>query len=95
MLKNIAEYCKICPICQKVRIHHYKPYKNLFSIPSNNVEPFITVTLDFITDMPPARNLYTEKTYDAILILMNKLIKHTTYINTNKTLNAKSLADLI
>ena len=95
MLKDIAEYCKTCPVCQRVRVHHHKPYGNLSSIPPGGVEPFTTVTLDFITDMPPARDPYTGKTYDAILVLVDKLTKHATYIGTSKTLDAKGLADLI
>ena len=78
-----------------MRVHHHKPYENLFSIPPGDVELFTTVTLDFITDMPFAKNFYTGKTYDAILVLMNKLTKHVTYIDTSKTLDAKNLADLI
>ena len=95
MLKNIVEYCKTCSICQKVRVHHYKSYKNLFLISPNNVELFTTVTFNFITDMPFAKNFYTKKTYNVILVLINKLIKHVTYININKTLNAKNLVNLI
>ena len=78
-----------------MRVHHHKPYKNLFLISSDNVELFTIVILDFITDMSLAKNLYTKKTYNVILVLINKLIKHTTYININKILNAKNLADLI
>ena len=95
MFKNIAEYCKTCSICQKVRVYYYKSYKNLFSISSNDVESFIIVTFDFIIDMLLARNLYIKKTYNAILVLINKFIKHATYININKILNAKNLANLI
>ena len=95
MFKNIAKYCKICSVCQRVRVHHYKLYENLFSILSGGVEPFIIVTFDFITDISSARNLYTGKTYNAILVLMNKLTKHATYIGISKTLNAKNFADLI
>ena len=95
MKKNIEEYCKFCSVCQRVRVHHHKSYDNLFSITSDSVESFTTVTLDFITDMPLARNLYTRKTYDSILIFVDKLIKHAIYIACNKILNAKSLADLL
>ena len=95
MKKNIEKYYKFCSVCQKVRIHHHKLYDNLFFIVSNDVESFTTITFDFITDMPPARNLYTKKTYDSILIFVDKLIKHAIYIACNKTLNAKNFADLL
>ena len=94
MFKNIVEYCKICSICKKMRIYYYKFYKNLFLISLNSVESFIVI-FDFIINMLFARNFYIKKTYNVILILMNKFIKYTTYININKTLNAKDFADLI
>ena len=95
MRKNIEKYCKFCSVCQRMRVHHYKSYDNLFFIALDDVESFTTVTFDFITDMSFARNFYTKKTYDSILILVDKLIKHAIYIACNKILNAKSLADLL
>ena len=95
MRKNIEEYCKFCSVCQKMRVHHHKSYDNLFFIASDGVESFTTMIFDFITDMPSARNFYTKKTYDSILILVDKLIKHAIYIACNKILNAKNLADLL
>jgi len=42
-----------------------------------------------------ARNLYIKKTSNAVLILVDKLIKHATYIATIKELNAKNFAKLL
>ena len=78
-----------------MRIHHHKSYNNLFFIISNDVESFTTVTFDFIIDMSLARNFYTKKTYDSILIFVDKLIKHAIYIACNKILNAKNFVDLL
>ena len=63
-----------------MRIHYYKSYKELFSISSNNVISFHIVILNFITNMLSARNLYMKKTCDIILIIINKITKHVTYI---------------
>ena len=41
------------------------------------------------------QNSYINKINDAILILMNKLTKHATYIATIKNLNAKNFAKLL
>ena len=92
---NIEKYCKFCSVCQKMRVYHYKLYNNLFFIASNSVESFTIVIFDFIIDMSFARNLYTRKTYNSILILVDKLIKHVIYIACNKILNAKSFVDLL
>jgi len=51
--------------------------------------------MNFITDMLSAKNLYIEKTSDAILIMINKLIKHAIYISMIKDLNVERLANLL
>ena len=50
--------------------------------------------MNFIIDMSFVKNLYIDKINDAILILMNKLTKHATYIATIKSLNVKNFAKL-
>jgi hypothetical protein len=45
--------------------------------------------------MPPAKDVYIGKTYNIILILIDKLIKHVTYIVTIKDLIVDSLVDII
>ena len=42
-----------------------------------------------------ARNLYIKKTSNAILILINKLIKYATYIAIIKELNIKNFAKFL
>ena len=68
-------------------MYHHKPYKKLSSILSNNVISFHIVILNFITDIFSARNLYTRKTCDVILIMIDKIIKHATYVII--TMNSK------
>jgi len=42
-----------------------------------------------------AKDLYIKKTNNAILVLVNKLIKYATYIAIIKKLNAKDFAKLL
>ena len=63
-----------------MRMYYYKPYEKLFSILLNNVILFHIVTLNFIIDMLFARDSYIKKTCDVILIMIDKIIKHATYI---------------
>ena len=76
-------------------MHHYKLYSELALIPLGGTKPFYTITIDFITDMPPARDVYIGKTYNIILVLVDKLTKYITYIVTTKDLKADSLVDII
>ena len=61
-------------------MHHHKSYKKLSSISSNSVISFHIIILNFITDMLSARDSYTKKTCDVILIIIDKITKHATYV---------------
>ena len=78
-----------------MRMHHHKLYDNLIAIFSKNVKSFYTVIMNFIINMFSAKNSYIEKISDAILILINKLIKHVTYIAIIKDLNAENLINIL
>ena len=64
-------------------------------ISSNNVNSFHIMILNFITNLSPARDLYINKTYDVILILINKLTKHATYITIIKNLKINKFIDIL
>ncbi len=95
MLKKMTKYVRICSDCQRVRVHHHKFYEKLMSISSESVNSFHTMIMNFITDMLSAKNSYIEKTSDAILIMIDKLIKHAIYISTIKDLNVERLTNLL
>ena len=50
--------------------------------------------MNFIINMSSAKNSYIKKISDAILMLVNKLIKHATYIAITKNLNAENLINI-
>jgi len=76
-------------------MHHHKLYEKLTSISSEDVNSFHMMIMNFITNMFFAKNLYIEKTSDAILIMIDKLIKHAIYISMIKDLNVEKLANLL
>jgi len=78
-----------------MQVHHHKLYEKLMSISSESVNSFHTMIMNFITDMLFAKNSYIEKTSDAILIMIDKLIKHAIYISTIKDLNVERLVNLL
>ena len=95
MIDDIVEYVRNCSNCQRVRVHHHKSYEDLTLISLDDVDSFHTMIMNFIIDMSFARDSYIEKINDAILVLINKLIKYATYIATIKDLNVERLADLM
>ena len=94
MLFEINKYIRIYFNCQRVRVYHHKLYDKLNFISSSDENLFYIIIMNFIIDMLSTRNLYINKINDAILILMNKLMKHAIYIATIKNLNAKNFAKL-
>ena len=95
MVSEIVEYIRTYPDYQRVRVYYYKPYNELVLILPGGVNLFYTIIMNFIIDILPTRNSYTNKTYDIILVLVDKLIKYITYIVTIKDLKVDRLVDII
>ena len=53
------------------------------------------ITLNFIIDLPSTRDLYLGKTFNSILIIIDKLIKYTYYILTTKNVTAMEFTEII
>ncbi len=95
MLKKMMKYVCICSDCQRVQVHHHKFYKKLMFISSESVNSFYMMIINFIINILSAKNSYIKKTNDAILIIINKLIKHVIYILMIKDLNVKRFTNLL
>ena len=78
-----------------MRIYYYKPYKELISISLDSVNLFYIVSINFIIDILSTTNSYINKTYDIILILINKLTKYVIYIIIIKNLIVEEFIDII
>ena len=78
-----------------MRVYYYKSYKELISILLDNVNLFYTIIIDFITNILYIRNLYINKIYNIILVLIDKLIKHVIYVITIKNLKINRFINLI
>ena len=94
MLFEINEYVRICFDYQRVRVYHHKSYNKFNFISLNDEDSFHIIIMNFIINMLSTRNSYINKINDVILILINKLTKHATYIATIKNLNVKNFAKL-
>ena len=94
ILFEINEYVRIYSDCQRVRIYYYKSYNKFNFISSSDENSFHTIIINFIINMLSTKDSYINKINDAILMLMNKLIKYAMYIATIKNLNAKNFAKL-
>ena len=78
-----------------MRVYYYKLYKKLILIFSSDVTSFYTIIINFITDILSTRNFYIDNICDIILILINKLTKHVTYIIIIKKLKVNELTNIL
>ena len=89
-VRDVQRYCHDCVKCQKAKPAHHKPFGLLNPLPVPP-EPWHTVTMDFITDLPLS-STYGSTTWDSILVVVDKLTKMAHYIPVRKTM---SVADFI
>jgi hypothetical protein len=88
---DVHEYIKTCAVCQKNKAPRHSKYGQLAPLPIPK-EIFEEVTLDFITDLPPARNR-SGCVFDAILVIVDRFSKMALYVPAQKTWDAKQFAD--
>jgi hypothetical protein len=90
MVKDIREYVKTCDVCQRNKTYRHKAYGVLEPLPTPK-RPFETITLDFITGLPPSR--WHGKVYDAILVIVDAYTKWSIYIPCRKDMDAPEFAE--
>ena len=86
--KDVKDYVRACDTCQRDKVSRLKPAGKLMplSVPARR---WGTVTLDFITDLPPTRD-----GHDKILVFVDKLTKMVHFAPTHKTISAVETARL-
>lgn len=88
MAKKIRGYVQSCDICQKIKHRKHAPYGLLQPLPIPS-EPFETITMDFITELPESKG------YDSITVIVDKLTKYGLFIPTHTSNTAVDTARLV
>ena len=91
MRKDVKDYVRTCPVCQRTKVKRHLPYGALSSFPLPS-KPWQEITMDFITGLPPSR--FRGKVYDSILVIIDRYTKMARYIPTTKEVSAPELAEL-
>ncbi|WVZ80470.1 hypothetical protein U9M48_027941 [Paspalum notatum var. saurae] len=88
MKRAVAEYVAICDTCQRVKAEHQRPAGLLQSlkVPEWKWEE---ITMDFIVGLPR-----TQKGYNSIWVVIDRLIKVAHFIPVNTTYSGAKLAEL-
>jgi hypothetical protein len=88
MKHSVAEYVAICDTCQRVKVEHQRPTGLLqpLKIPDWKWEE---ITMDFIVGLPR-----TQKGYNSIWVVVDRLTKVAHFILVNTTYSSARLAEL-
>ena len=92
--KKVEEVLKACQTCARSKSGRHKPYGLLQPLPVAE-RPWSSVTMDFITKLPPSKDTTTGLEYDSILTMVDRLTKWTYFLPYRETWNAEQLADVI
>ena len=83
MSKDVRSYIKNCPECQRNRTHRHPQHGNLAPLPTPP-EPFHTVSIDLITDLPEDERFPGGYAYDAVMTVTDRLTKQQCFIPGRK-----------
>ncbi|SYW85231.1 uncharacterized protein UHO2_07172 [Ustilago hordei] len=89
----IADYVASCPVCARYKAPRHRPYGLLQPLATPD-RPWGSISLDFIEGLPPSKK-YDSKTYDSILVIVDRLTKFVILAPTHKTVTAKQTAVLL
>ena len=80
-------YVRSCDACQRNKVVRHAPFGLLNPLPIPS-RPWSSVSLDWITDLPPSNY------HDAILVVVDRLTKQAIFIPTTKSMSAPDVATL-
>ena len=87
MRKDVKSFVLSCDICSRSKNPRHCPYRLLQPLPIPN-RPWSSVSMDFITDLPPS------KSCDSILVVVDRLTKMAHFIPCKKTSSSEDTARL-
>lgn len=93
MRQFVQDYCTTCDECLRAKSSRHKPYGLLKQLPIPE-RPWESISLDFIVELPSLISAFDGRTYDAILVVVERLTKMALFIPTTGKLKAKDLAQL-
>ena len=76
-----------CDACQRNKVVRHAPFGLVSPLPIPT-KPWLSVSLDWITDLPPSHY------HDAVLVVVDRLTKETLFIPTTKSMAAPDVASL-
>jgi hypothetical protein len=85
--KYVKEFVTSCDVCVRAKNLRHRPHGLLQPL-STPASPWFSISMDFITDLPPSSS------YDSILVVVDHLTKMTHFILCTKTITSKGTSKL-
>ena len=85
MWKDVKEFVLSCDICSRSKNPRHRPYRLLQPLPIPH-RPWSSVSMDFITDLPPSNS------FDSIFVVVDRLTKMAHFIPCKKTSSSEDTA---
>lgn len=86
----MANYVKGCSTCQQNKVNTHPPIYLLLPIPSNTIQPFQQILVDFITNLLPSKG------YNTLMVIVNHgLTKVALFHPCHKTITTKETAEAL
>ena len=87
LMKNVQHYIKNCKTCIRDKATRHQPYSKMQS-PDAPTYPWEWITVDFITQLPPAQN------YNSITVIMDRLTKYIHLVPSKGTMTTADMAQI-
>ena len=91
--QDVQSYVKSCDICQRTKAQRKRQAGEMQALPLPT-KPFDSISMDFITDLPPSIQPDTAVLHDCILVIVDRYTKVGRFIPCRKTTDAPELARL-
>ncbi|EPQ27719.1 uncharacterized protein PFL1_06886 [Pseudozyma flocculosa PF-1] len=87
---DIRKYVSTCAACRRSKKPRHRPYGYLLPLQTAS-RPWGSISMDYIEGLPPSK-APNGRTYDSILVTVDRLTKAAVFTATNATASAKELA---
>ncbi len=94
MRRDVIQYVKDCAMCAQTKPIWHKPWRTAQWLPIPR-EPWMDIALDFIIELPESRKSDEGKSYNAILVIVDRFSRMMRYIPVCDTIDAAKLANVL
>ena len=84
----VEDYVRTCDTCCRAKMPRHHPYGLLQPLPTPS-KPWQSITMDFITDLPPSQG------FDAILTVVDRFTKMAHFLPCVKSISSQETTDII